>query len=349
MGVRCRKSINLGGGFRVNLSKSGIGYSWGTKGYRVTKTTRGSIRRTVSIPGTGISYSSETSARRRMKSDCSSPAIPTSSSPSVHPIDVYDIERINSSSVENMRPAEYDDLFRTVRWTIALNTACLIATLLLVFINPFVAILPCMISVWIKCRGIHLDYEYDDYAREKWEKESLAWKDLGNCQKLWYVTAKAKTEGRTNAGATSGAAIAPLQVGRKLPWFLKTDLNPVILKISKQSIVFMPDRILVLEGMKLGAISYDDVEFKFGIQPFAGDIGAPKETEIMEYRWMKVNKNGTPDKRFKNNRQIPVYKLGSLHLTSASGLNLILLTSKTGPIEELEKLYSSNVGASTTN
>ena len=37
MGLRYRKSINLGGGFRVNFSKSGVGYSWGTKGYRVTK------------------------------------------------------------------------------------------------------------------------------------------------------------------------------------------------------------------------------------------------------------------------------------------------------------------------
>ena len=38
MGWRYRKSINLGGGFRVNLSKNGIGYSWGVKGYRMTKT-----------------------------------------------------------------------------------------------------------------------------------------------------------------------------------------------------------------------------------------------------------------------------------------------------------------------
>ena len=37
MGFRYRKSINLGGGFRINLSKSGIGYSWGVRGYRVTK------------------------------------------------------------------------------------------------------------------------------------------------------------------------------------------------------------------------------------------------------------------------------------------------------------------------
>lgn len=37
MGFRFRKSYKLPGGFRINLSKSGIGYSWGVKGYRITK------------------------------------------------------------------------------------------------------------------------------------------------------------------------------------------------------------------------------------------------------------------------------------------------------------------------
>lgn len=77
MGFRFRKSINLGGGFRVNLSKSGIGYSFGTKGARITKTTRGTRRTTIGIPGTGISYSAETkksSAKQRSqkKGRCSS-------------------------------------------------------------------------------------------------------------------------------------------------------------------------------------------------------------------------------------------------------------------------------------
>lgn len=54
MGFRFRRSINLGGGFKINLSKSGIGYSWGTKGYRISRTARGTTRRTYSIPGTGI-------------------------------------------------------------------------------------------------------------------------------------------------------------------------------------------------------------------------------------------------------------------------------------------------------
>ncbi|MCD7805353.1 MAG: DUF4236 domain-containing protein [Oscillospiraceae bacterium] len=65
MGLRYRKSINLGMGFRVNLSSSGIGYSWGTKGYRITKTASGKTRQTVYIPGTGISYVEESGGKRK--------------------------------------------------------------------------------------------------------------------------------------------------------------------------------------------------------------------------------------------------------------------------------------------
>lgn len=63
MGIRFRKSKNYGP-FRVNLSKSGIGYSMGVKGLRVTKKANGGIRTTTSIPGTGISSVSEIPAAR---------------------------------------------------------------------------------------------------------------------------------------------------------------------------------------------------------------------------------------------------------------------------------------------
>ena len=56
MGFRFRKSINLGGGARLNLSKSGIGYSFGVKGARIAKTSKGGTRTTINTPNTGISY-----------------------------------------------------------------------------------------------------------------------------------------------------------------------------------------------------------------------------------------------------------------------------------------------------
>ena len=55
MGLRFRKSINLGP-LRINLSKSGVGFSLGVKGFRVGRSAKGKSTATVSLPGTGLSY-----------------------------------------------------------------------------------------------------------------------------------------------------------------------------------------------------------------------------------------------------------------------------------------------------
>lgn len=57
MGWRYRKSAKAGP-FRLNFSKSGIGYSVGSKHYRVTKTAKGTVRETVTLPG-GLSHVTE--------------------------------------------------------------------------------------------------------------------------------------------------------------------------------------------------------------------------------------------------------------------------------------------------
>ena len=64
MGFRFRKSINLGGGVRMNLSKSGVGFSAGVKGARITKKATGGTRTTLSVPGTGLSYVKESSSKK---------------------------------------------------------------------------------------------------------------------------------------------------------------------------------------------------------------------------------------------------------------------------------------------
>ena len=64
MGFRFRKSINVGGGSRVNLSKRGVGFSVGTRGARYSAGPSGR-RWTFSIPGTGLSYQTRTRGRRR--------------------------------------------------------------------------------------------------------------------------------------------------------------------------------------------------------------------------------------------------------------------------------------------
>lgn len=58
MGYRYRKSFKLGP-FRINLSKSGVGWSVGNKYARYTRKANGGTRITTTLPGTGISHVEE--------------------------------------------------------------------------------------------------------------------------------------------------------------------------------------------------------------------------------------------------------------------------------------------------
>lgn len=80
MGFRYRKSISIMPGVRMNVSKSGIGYSVGTRGARVSRSPNGRVTRTLSVPGTGVSHSqtlrSGSSAGRARTAAAPAPAAP---------------------------------------------------------------------------------------------------------------------------------------------------------------------------------------------------------------------------------------------------------------------------------
>jgi tetratricopeptide (TPR) repeat protein len=67
MGFRFYKSVSVGKGLRVGVSKTGIGLSFGAKGARYSVHSSGRTRKTIGIPGSGMSYvqyrSSKTGAR----------------------------------------------------------------------------------------------------------------------------------------------------------------------------------------------------------------------------------------------------------------------------------------------
>lgn len=61
MGFRYRKSVRILPGLRLNLSKSGTSVSVGGRGFTTNFSKRGK-RTTISLPGTGLSYTTSTPA-----------------------------------------------------------------------------------------------------------------------------------------------------------------------------------------------------------------------------------------------------------------------------------------------
>lgn len=69
MGFRFRKSINLGGGAKINFNKKSVGLSVGGKGFRYSVNSNGRRSKSVGIPGTGLYYTTSSGGKKRRKAN----------------------------------------------------------------------------------------------------------------------------------------------------------------------------------------------------------------------------------------------------------------------------------------
>ncbi len=59
MGWRFRRSVKILPGVRLNVGKRSAGLSFGPRGAKVSVNTNREVRRTVGLPGTGLSYTEQ--------------------------------------------------------------------------------------------------------------------------------------------------------------------------------------------------------------------------------------------------------------------------------------------------
>ena len=323
MGFRFRKSVNLGGGLRVNLSTKGIGYSWGVKGYRVTKTADGRTRQTVSIPGTGISYVDEHGPRRESSETAAQP----------HPVDPYegytDIERVNSADISKLSSEAYGELIKQVTKIKVIQGIAIILTLLSAVVAQwfFYLCVAACVALFIVYR-CDIEYEFDEAEQAKWDRQSAAWRSVASSQSLQEITTYATAKNaKTNAGIQRSLETVKMKTGNKLPFYLRTNIKPVVFTLKDCQIAIMPDRLFVFGKRKLAVLSYDEAKIDISAIGFLEQGPAPKDAEFIQNVWGYANADGSPDKRYANNRQFPVFKYGKIVITSPSGLNIQFLCS----------------------
>lgn len=310
MGLRYRKSINLGGGFRVNVSKSGVGYSWGVKGARITKTARGTTRSTLSIPGTGISYVEEISKKKNNYGNVQSNGNGQTSQYTEHVNQGTSTEIIN---VDDYQPVEYEELISSIKKVRKINTlsTILIWTILLSQMPLFA--LTCIAGIILKIyvhtkMGISMEYEFDEESKQTYNNLCATWMSMNKNEKFWQIMSEDAIDKKVSGGASRGVTRIPVKAINKVPYFIKPNVTPFGLQLKDKQLFFLPDKLLVISKKQIGAINYAEIGMGLGVTNFVETDPVPKDARIISQTWLKVNKNGTPDMRFKDNRQIPVVR-----------------------------------------
>lgn len=356
MGFRCRKSINLGGGFRINISKSGIGYSWGTKGYRITKTAKGTTRQTLSIPGTGLSYVEET---RAPKSRGTEPLLDSGD----NHYNAQDIKNADASEMisDGLKSivTQANNVKSTKATTKSLSIACLILCISFLFclfgifkvtspskMDIFILTIPTFLFGVLSItfgviagsnKGVQLDYAIDKDAPDSWS-DTLT--KIAKSKKIWnvvegYKNSNTKVSSGCEEGYTADEGYE-CSISLEIPFpFRVKGVRPLSIKLSKnETLLFLPDALFIFQGNEIGALSKEDVSMKLSFPTCVCHNEVPEDAEIIDYEWEYVNKNGGPDKRFKNNRQLPVCKYGLLEITSSTGLNTKVMFSNPRAFED---------------
>lgn len=340
MGFRFRRSINLGGGFKINLSKSGIGYSWGTKGYRISRTARGTTRRTYSIPGTGISYVDESGNRNRNRNRSQRRNQNRITQPSQRqiPQPTYNQtpERaIESADISQFKEAEEGTISDALERTIRLNFigTLLLWGLLLIPVNPILVLIP-IVGVILKIAAhtagrVTLEYSFDPEKEDEHTRRIDAWQLLAEGKKEWQVlTEQFNNNRKVNAGAGRSLKRIACKIEKGHPYYIKTNVDTIQITLhNKERLIILPDKVFFVRKRKVGMIDYSDFRISVSSVRFVETDPIPKDAQVVGYTWQYVNKNGTPDQRFKNNKQIPLCLYGQVFLRSSSGLNVELQIS----------------------
>jgi hypothetical protein len=106
------------------------------------------------------------------------------------------------------------------------------------------------------------------------------------------------------------------------PARLTTNVNVPSITVGAASLSFLPDRVLLREGRRFSDIGYDRLRVSASPMRFVEDGAVPADAQQVDTTWRYVNVKGGPDRRYKNNRQLPVLLYGDLQFSSGTGPSL---------------------------
>ncbi|MFV8054632.1 PolC-type DNA polymerase III [Mycobacterium sp. 48b] len=146
---------------------------------------------------------------------------------------------------------------------------------------------------------------------------------------------------KTNSGAShviKRVAVAATTAGPKQ---LSTNIAVPSLTAGSAALYFLPDRILVREGKHFSDISYTQLGVRSGETQFIESSSPPGDGAQVGQTWQYVNVKGGPDRRYKNNRVLPIMLYGTVDFTSVQGLLWQLQVSRADAIPAVARVLAA--------
>ncbi len=184
---------------------------------------------------------------------------------------------------------------------------------------------------------LDLHYDMDPQFQRMYQDFSAHFAHFAGSARIWQYLNRHQVSDRKRHGG-AGQLIKRSTVSRvaahemPLPYF-STNVKVPYLRLSHLELYFLPERLLLKRGGSFAAIFYKNLRVSSSTTRFIEDESLPRDAQVVDRTWLYVNKQGGPDRRFRNNRQLPVCNYSQYTLTSDTGIHEVIATSKPGAMD----------------
>lgn len=179
------------------------------------------------------------------------------------------------------------------------------------------------LSAWLEATHIDIEFDADDAAQRGYASLIRAYEALCTSVAAWDVTG----DRGTNRIAERTAAARVVDRRPIRPHYSESPLVRFGGKAMRfpnangEDILLYPGLILMQRGDgQFALLDVRDVQVTSEPVTFIEDEAVPADAVVVGQTWAKVNKDGSPDRRFKDNYSIPLCSYGRLSFGSKTGL-----------------------------
>jgi hypothetical protein len=353
-----RKKIKIFPGFYLNISKSGVSSSIGANGTSVTIGKNGTYLNT-GIAGTGL-YNRQ---KIGSKGDNKDKSEILSENNSENEINSTDLNIDTSSSLIELKTTILEaykekeeitkEIIKTHSDLAKAKKNNIIARLFLVGfifksfknkVEDLSEYLNDLSNQFKKCK-VNIDILIDEKNLELYNNLLSSFLKMSNSNFIWDITSSSNID-KAKSRSTSDIKVSREKVKLELK---KLDL----IESSYQGMFWQningdgdlyiyPSFIIYMDVINdsIELIHIKDFELIFTKAITVEPEVKPLDSLFVKKQWLKTNKDGSPDKRFSGNYELPVYEYGRIELKSKLGLNESYLFSNAVITEEFSNLFS---------
>lgn len=160
--------------------------------------------------------------------------------------------------------------------------------------------------------GYDIDNSVSSQKLRLYEEACNAFEELLTAQKIWIQTSKIQNT-EAKAAASSIVNIQETTLGVGVFNYIKSKFDTPIFPFGNQLLYLYPEFAIISQSpTRFEVVDYDDISIVYTTIRFHEPGLYPSDAEKIGSTWEYVNKDGGPDRRYVNNRQVAVVRYGGI-------------------------------------